>query len=45
MALLALLIPFVLLGVVLALGRYEEFLLPPAPEAEPEVSEGTALGR
>ncbi|MEU6355114.1 hypothetical protein ABZ896_38345 [Streptomyces sp. NPDC047072] len=28
MALLAVLIPFLLLGVVLALGRYEELLLP-----------------
>lgn len=28
MALLAVLIPFLMLGVVLALGRYEELLLP-----------------
>jgi len=28
MALFAVLIPFVMLGVVLALGRYEELLLP-----------------
>jgi hypothetical protein len=45
MALLAVLIPFGLLGVMLALGRYEELLLPPVRESEPEVREGAALGR
>ncbi|MEU6996400.1 hypothetical protein ABZ953_37835 [Streptomyces sp. NPDC046465] len=30
MAVLAVFIPLVMLGVVLALGRYEELLLPPA---------------
>ncbi|MFJ2768763.1 hypothetical protein [Streptomyces sp. NPDC087300] len=30
MAVLAVFIPLVMLGVILALGRYEEFLLPPA---------------
>lgn len=34
MAVLAVLIPVVLLGVVLALGRYEELLLPPAQHAD-----------
>ncbi|MFE0107036.1 hypothetical protein [Streptomyces sp. NPDC059009] len=34
MAVLAVLIPFVMLGVVLALGRYEELLLPPAKHAD-----------
>ncbi|MFP3986987.1 hypothetical protein U9R90_05680 [Streptomyces sp. E11-3] len=35
MALIALLIPVLMLGVVLALGRYEELLLPPEESAEP----------
>ncbi|MCI3271159.1 hypothetical protein [Streptomyces cylindrosporus] len=34
MVLLTVLIPLLMLGVVLALGRYEELLLPPK-EAEP----------
>ncbi|MER5939855.1 MULTISPECIES: hypothetical protein [unclassified Streptomyces] len=34
MALLAVLLPLLMLGVVLALGRYEDLLLPPR-EAEP----------
>ncbi|CAL9393633.1 hypothetical protein SUDANB105_01306 [Streptomyces sp. enrichment culture] len=40
MAVFAVLLPFLLLGVVLALGRYEELLLPADPEpdaAEPAV--------
>ncbi|MGW0189945.1 hypothetical protein ACWDV7_29890 [Streptomyces sp. NPDC003362] len=40
MAVFAVLLPFLLLGVVLALGRYEELLLPTEPEpdaAEPAV--------
>lgn len=45
MALLALLIPFVLLGVVLALGRYEDAVLPPVPQAESEVAEGPVPSR
>ncbi|MEU7576982.1 hypothetical protein AB0B50_05170 [Streptomyces sp. NPDC041068] len=32
MAVLAVFIPVVLLGVILALGRYEELLLPPAKD-------------
>ncbi|WP_273634146.1 hypothetical protein [Streptomyces muensis] len=32
MALLAVLLPLVMLGVVLALGRYEDVLLPREPE-------------
>ncbi|GGV04969.1 hypothetical protein AB0I84_07325 [Streptomyces spectabilis] len=34
MAVLAVFIPVLLLGVVLALGRYEELLLPPAERSE-----------
>ncbi|MBC9713388.1 hypothetical protein H9Y04_12485 [Streptomyces sp. TRM66268-LWL] len=34
MALLAVLTPLVMLGVVLALGRYEELLLPSADDTE-----------
>ncbi|MFD9908525.1 hypothetical protein [Streptomyces sp. NPDC059063] len=34
MAVLTVFIPVVLLGVVLALGRYEELLLPPAKPAD-----------
>ncbi|MER6346785.1 hypothetical protein ACWC10_36685 [Streptomyces sp. NPDC001595] len=41
MAIFAVLIPFLLLGVMLALGRYEELLLPtdrePETAAEPAV--------
>jgi hypothetical protein len=40
MAMFAVLIPFVMLGVVLALGRYEELLL---PEKRDEVTELVAL--
>ncbi|MBV1935480.1 hypothetical protein [Streptomyces sp. BV286] len=50
MAVLAVLIPIVMLGVVLALGRYEEWLLPaedwllPVPPVrQPMEAEGTAL--
>ncbi|WAU84059.1 hypothetical protein O1Q96_32860 [Streptomyces sp. Qhu-G9] len=50
MAVLAVLIPIVMLGVVLALGRYEEWLLPdedwllPGPPVhQPMEAEGTAL--
>ncbi len=39
MALLALLTPLVMLGVMLALGRYEELLLPPDPEEPPAMRE------
>ncbi|CAM5704685.1 hypothetical protein SALBM217S_00550 [Streptomyces griseoloalbus] len=36
MAVLALLVPFLMLGVILMLGRYEEYVLPPREaEAEP----------
>ncbi|CAL9370969.1 hypothetical protein [Streptomyces werraensis] len=35
MAVLALLVPFLMLGVILLLGRYEEHVLPPR-EADPE---------
>ncbi|MEU6534684.1 hypothetical protein [Streptomyces sp. NPDC047000] len=45
MALFAPLIPFVLLGVVPALGRYEDAVLPSVPEAEPELPEGAVPGR
>ncbi|WP_265582681.1 hypothetical protein [Streptomyces ferrugineus] len=41
MALLAVLLPLLMLGVVLALGRYEELLLPEKDEDRPE---GAALG-
>jgi hypothetical protein len=34
MAAVAVIIPLLMLGVVLALGRYEELLLPPAEEAD-----------
>ena len=50
MAVLAVLIPVLMLGVVLALGRYEEWLLPnedwllPAPPAQqPGKTEGAVL--
>ncbi|MFC8195428.1 hypothetical protein ACFUTV_08520 [Streptomyces sp. NPDC057298] len=47
MAVLAVLIPIVMLGVVLALGRYEEWLLPAEdwllPVQQPMEAEGTAL--
>jgi hypothetical protein len=35
MALLTLIVPIGMLGLVLALGRYEELLLPAAEKAEP----------
>ncbi|SDJ53513.1 hypothetical protein [Streptomyces indicus] len=34
MALFAVLTPLVMLGVIIALGRYEELLLPPAADTE-----------
>ncbi|MEU8983322.1 hypothetical protein [Streptomyces sp. NPDC048309] len=34
MAVLAVIIPLLMLGVVLALGRYEELLLPPVEETD-----------
>jgi hypothetical protein len=34
MALVAVIIPVLMLGLVLALGRYEELMLPPVQEAE-----------
>ncbi|MER5179237.1 hypothetical protein ABT009_12855 [Streptomyces sp. NPDC002896] len=34
MVVLAVIIPALMLGAVLALGRYEEWLLPPAEDAE-----------
>ncbi|MGV9954698.1 hypothetical protein ACWDU0_22810 [Streptomyces cellulosae] len=37
MVVLALLVPFLMLGVLLMLGRYEDYVLPPRePEPEPE---------
>ncbi|MDC0766437.1 hypothetical protein [Streptomyces sp. HD] len=42
MALIAVLLPFLMLGVVLALGRYEELLLPKEPDEDRQ--EGAALG-
>lgn len=42
MAVLAVITPLVMLGMVLALGRYEEMLLPTTEE--PERREGAALG-
>lgn len=50
MALLTVIIPLVMLALVLALGRYEEVVLPAAEEAllpaveEPEPAERPALG-
>ncbi|WP_338702145.1 hypothetical protein V2W30_32720 [Streptomyces sp. Q6] len=41
MELLTVLVPFGMMGLVLALGRYEEWLLP-RPK-EPEVEEPTAI--
>ncbi|MEU4010769.1 hypothetical protein AB0H30_20100 [Streptomyces pseudogriseolus] len=38
MAVLALLVPFLMLGVILMLGRYEEYVLPPR-EAEAELGD------
>ncbi|MFI0502946.1 hypothetical protein ACH3WN_08760 [Streptomyces albogriseolus] len=38
MAVLALFVPFLMLGVILLLGRYEDYVLPPR-EAEPEPSD------
>ncbi|MFJ8629764.1 hypothetical protein [Streptomyces sp. NPDC093568] len=43
MALFAVLLPLVMLGVVLALGRYEDFLLPPVQPDE-DRPEKAALG-
>ncbi|MEU9788433.1 hypothetical protein AB0H92_47070 [Streptomyces phaeochromogenes] len=52
MAVLAVLIPVLMLGVVLALGRYEEWLLPnedwplpapPAPAPSPGATDGARL--
>ena len=43
MAVLAVIIPLLMLGVVLALGRYEEILLPPAKETSRP--DRTALGQ
>ncbi|WP_284059713.1 hypothetical protein [Streptomyces sp. AS02] len=43
MALIAVLLPLLMLGVVLALGRYEELLLP--KEQDDDGPEGAALGR
>lgn len=45
MVLFTLLIPFALLGVVPALGHYEDALLPSVPEAGPEVRERAVPGR
>jgi hypothetical protein len=46
MAVLAVLIPPFMLGVLLVLGRYEELLLPPAPpEADPPETRLGSLGR
>ncbi|MDT0396546.1 MULTISPECIES: hypothetical protein [Streptomyces] len=46
MVVLALLIPPVMLGVLLMLGRYEDFLLPPVPpEADPAETGPAGLGR
>ncbi|GHG87227.1 hypothetical protein [Streptomyces lanatus] len=42
MALLAVLLPLLMLGIVLALGRYEELLLP--REKDEDRPEGAALG-
>ncbi|WP_302186065.1 hypothetical protein [Streptomyces sp. AC550_RSS872] len=41
MALLAVLLPLLMLGVVLALGRYEDVLLPKEPD-EADRPDGTA---
>ncbi|GHH34389.1 hypothetical protein GCM10018775_06970 [Streptomyces umbrinus] len=52
MAVLAVIIPVLMLGVVLALGRYEEWLLPnedwplpvpPAPARSPGATDGATL--
>ncbi|GAA2256532.1 hypothetical protein GCM10010415_17030 [Streptomyces atrovirens] len=46
MAVLAVLIPPLMLGVILMLGRYEDFVLPPAPpEADPPETRWGSLGR
>ncbi|MFH8607343.1 hypothetical protein ACH4D5_07645 [Streptomyces sp. NPDC018029] len=42
MAVLAVFIPLVMLGVVLALGRYEEMLLPPAKNPDDVIGRRTA---
>ncbi|MBT3166052.1 hypothetical protein HTV80_23515 [Streptomyces sp. Vc74B-19] len=41
MAVLALLVPSLMLGVILMLGRYEDFVLPPR-DADPEPRESPA---
>ncbi|WP_328767570.1 hypothetical protein [Streptomyces sp. NBC_00286] len=41
MAIFAVMLPVLMLGVILALGRYEEWLLPPA--RHPDESETPAL--
>ncbi|MFF9331521.1 hypothetical protein [Streptomyces albogriseolus] len=43
MVVLALLVPSLMLGVILMLGRYEDFVLPPG-EAEPEPGDRPAGG-
>ncbi|GAA3495502.1 hypothetical protein GCM10019016_026020 [Streptomyces prasinosporus] len=43
MVVLALLVPSLMLGVILMLGRYEDFVLPPR-EAEPEPGDRPAGG-
>jgi hypothetical protein len=42
MAVIAVIIPLLMLGLVLALGRYEEIMLP--PKKEPETRDRPALG-
>jgi hypothetical protein len=45
MALLVVIVPVGMIGLVLALGRYEELLLPPVQEPDgPEHTEGAVLG-
>ncbi len=43
MVVLALLVPFLMLGVILMLGRYEDYVLPPR-EAEPEPGDRSMEG-
>ncbi|MGC0373667.1 MULTISPECIES: hypothetical protein [unclassified Streptomyces] len=46
MAVLAVLIPPLMLGVILMLGRYEDVVLPPAPpETDPPETRWGSLGR
>ncbi|MDG4863167.1 hypothetical protein P8605_34020 [Streptomyces sp. T-3] len=42
MAIFAVLIPVMMLGVIMALGRYEELMLPPAEEADDRAGAGMA---